>query len=147
VPTPSTRPSACTHCEQSADFGTIAAHTPLRPSSPVKLTSCNVSMSLTLDSYAGVQTEQHPLHYVLDLSEERHPANPHLAGELTATYPEVFDPQHGRRVITNYPNQGALLTLGVSPWLYYVERHAMRCPASGLFCQLYYKPIERRPLL
>ena len=55
---------------------------------------------------AGVETEHHPLHDILDLSEEEHPTNPHLAGELTATYPEVWDKAHGRKVISNYPNQG-----------------------------------------
>ena len=55
---------------------------------------------------AGVETMHHPLHDILDLSEEEHPANPHLVGDLTATYPEVWDKEHGRKVISNYPNQG-----------------------------------------
>ena len=75
-----------------------------------KAGTLRVLESRPLDWYqngAGVETEHHPLHCILDLSEEEHPANPHLAAELTATYPEVWDKAHGRKIISNYPNQGA----------------------------------------
>jgi hypothetical protein len=70
------------------------------------MSSYETSSVLNNSRSAGVETENHPLHDNLDLSEEQHPANPHLAGELTATYPEVLDKAHGRKVISNYPNQG-----------------------------------------